>query len=76
VKRVLKRPQFLLDLAEELVWLNEKAGPNVAEAWHQSLKKAIHLLEDHPLIGRVRKDLKPPGLAHWRFPPLVDFLYD
>jgi len=28
-----KRPRFLLDLAEELTWLNDKAGAEVAERW-------------------------------------------
>jgi hypothetical protein len=32
--RVLKRPQFLLDLAEELTWPREKAGADVAQRWY------------------------------------------
>jgi plasmid stabilization system protein ParE len=66
MRRVYKRPQFLLDLAEELNWLNEKAGADVANAWYESLKETIHLLEKHPLIGRIRKDLSPQGLRSWR----------
>ena len=27
--RLIKRPRFLLDLAQELTWLNQKAGPEV-----------------------------------------------
>lgn len=44
-----KRPRFLLDLAEELTWLNQKAGPEVAERWYQELKKTIRFLQQHPL---------------------------
>ena len=44
-----KRPRFLLDLAEELTWLNQKAGPEVAERWYQELKKTIRFLRQHPL---------------------------
>jgi hypothetical protein len=44
-----KRPRFLLDLAEELTWLNEKAGPEVAERLYQALKKTICFLQQHPL---------------------------
>jgi len=31
MNQVERRPQFLLDLAEELNWLNEHAGPDAAE---------------------------------------------
>jgi plasmid stabilization system protein ParE len=66
MSRALKRPRFLLDLAEELTWLNEHAGPEVAERWYQSLKETIQFLEQHPLIGRPRKDLTPAGIRSWR----------
>lgn len=61
-----KRPRFLLDLAEELTWLNEKAGGDVAERWYQALTKTIRFLQQHPLIGRVRTDLRPDGIRSWR----------
>jgi len=64
--RVFKRPQFLRDLAEELGWLKDKAGAGVAEAWYQSLNDTIHFLAQHPFVGRVRKDLSPPGIRSWR----------
>jgi dsDNA-binding SOS-regulon protein len=32
-----KRPLFLLDLAEELTWLKDKAGADVAERWYEAL---------------------------------------
>ncbi len=64
--QVCKRPRFLLDLAEELTWLNDKAGANIATAWYQSLKATIRQLERHPFLGRERKDLSPPGIRTWR----------
>jgi plasmid stabilization system protein ParE len=64
--RALRRPQFLLDLAEELTWLNDKAGPEVAQSWYEALKETIQLLEQHPLIGRERTDLSPSGIRSWR----------
>ncbi|HWF19371.1 MAG TPA: type II toxin-antitoxin system RelE/ParE family toxin [Verrucomicrobiae bacterium] len=66
MRRVYKCPQFLLDLAEELTWLNEKAGAEVANAWYQSLKETIRPLEKHPRLGRPRKDLSPTGIRSWR----------
>jgi len=64
--RVLRRPRFLLDIAEELTWLNEKASPEVAEAWYRSLKETIVQLELHPYLGRERKDLHQTGIRSWR----------
>jgi toxin ParE1/3/4 len=66
VKLVYKRPRFLLDLAEELSRLNEKAGPEVAESWYEALESTIHELEQHPHLGRERKDLSPKGVRSWR----------
>lgn len=66
MKGVLKRPQFLLDLAEELTWLNEKAGAAVAERWYQAVLETIQNLRRHPGLGRERLDLLPPGVRSWR----------
>ncbi len=66
MRRVHKRPRFLLDLAEELTWLNEKAGADVAMAWYEALKNTIRQLEKHPFVGRERKDLSPVGIRSWR----------
>ena len=50
-----RRPRFLLDLAEELTWLNQKAGGEVAERWYQALKKTILFLQDtRSLAGSAR----------------------
>ena len=70
MRRAFRRPRFLLDLAEELIWLKEKAGPEVAEAWYQSLEQTFRQLQRSPFIGRLRKDLSPQGIRSWR---LADF---
>jgi len=64
--RLVKRPQFLLDLAEELTNLNNKAGSDIAERWYQSLEMTVQQLKTHPYIGRKRLDLKPEGIRSWR----------
>lgn len=64
--QAIKWPRFLLDLAEELTWLNKKAGPEVAERWYQSLLATIDDLKRHPHLGRERLDLKPAGIRSWR----------
>jgi len=61
-----KRPRFLLDLAEELTWLKEKAGADVAERWYEALMGTVEFIERNPLVGRERKDLSPAGIRSWR----------
>jgi plasmid stabilization system protein ParE len=61
-----KRPRFLLDLAEELYWLKDKAGAEVAERWYEALLVTVQFLKKNPLVGRERKDLTPAGIRSWR----------
>ena len=63
---VKKRPQFLFDLAEELLWLKDHAGAEVAERWYHSLQGTIAFLQKHPLAGRERTDLTPAGIRSWK----------
>lgn len=61
-----KRPRFLLDLAEELTWLKDKAGAEVAERWYEALLVTLQFIEKNPFVGRERKDLSPAGIRSWR----------
>ena len=63
---VVKRPRFLLDLAEELIWLRDHAGPEVAERWYDALMATMEFIQKNPLTGRERKDLSPAGIRSWR----------
>ena len=62
----VKRPQFLLDLAEELTWLKDKAGVDVAGRWYEGLQKTIRFIGKNPYVGRERQDLTPAGIRSWR----------
>jgi len=62
----VQRPQFLLDIAEELEWLNQKAGSEVANRWYVAVCATIEQLRRHPGLGRPRPDLKPEGIRSWR----------
>jgi plasmid stabilization system protein ParE len=66
IPAVVHRPQFLLDLAEELNWVKQKAGPGVAERWYEAVCSAIEQVHKHPGLGRPRRDLKPEGIRSWR----------
>jgi plasmid stabilization system protein ParE len=61
-----KRPQFLLDLAEELIWVKDNAGADVAERWYAALLATIQFISKNPYVGRERKDLTPAGIRSWR----------
>ncbi len=64
--KVAKRPRFLLDLAEELTWLKDSAGADVAERWYDALVVTIQFLRKNPYVGREREDLRPAGIRSWR----------
>jgi plasmid stabilization system protein ParE len=64
--KVLVRPLFYEDIAEEVYWLLERAGAEVAEHWHQSVWQTVYLLRASPFMGRNRADLKYPGIRSWR----------
>ncbi|HXR06799.1 MAG TPA: type II toxin-antitoxin system RelE/ParE family toxin [Candidatus Acidoferrum sp.] len=61
-----KRPRFLLDLAEELAWLQTKAGADIAERWYDALLDTVQFIEKNPFVGRERTDLLPVGIRSWR----------
>jgi plasmid stabilization system protein ParE len=61
-----KRPRFLLDLAEELAWLKDNAGADVAGRWYDALLATIQFIRKNPHIGREREDLTPAGIRSWR----------
>ena len=58
-----KRPRFLLDLAEELIWLKDKAGAEVAERWYDTLLITVQFIGKNPFVGRERKDLSPAAFV-------------
>jgi plasmid stabilization system protein ParE len=60
------RPAFYNDVAREELWLLENADAVVADRWHEALWETISFLENHPFIGRSRRDLKHSGIRSWR----------
>ncbi len=60
------RPAFYQDIAHEELWLLERGGAEVADRWHECLWKTIQFLEQHPFIGRERRDLTRKGVRSWR----------
>lgn len=70
------RPQFYLDIEEEVYWLLGNAGKDVALKWHDAVWQTVGMLKAHPYLGRERKDLKESGVRSWRvraFPRWIIF---
>jgi plasmid stabilization system protein ParE len=60
------RPEFLEDMAREELYLLEHAGVEIAGAWHEALWETLGFLNQTPLTGRLRTDLKFSGIRSWR----------
>ena len=71
---VVVRPQFYLDIEEEVNWLLTNADAGVAQRWHEAVWQTLELLAAHPHLGRERKDLKHQGIRSWRVKPFPRWL--
>jgi plasmid stabilization system protein ParE len=60
------RPLFYLDVAEEVAYLAENAGNDVALRWSQSVWATVSRLNRIPELVRLRPDLPFPGVRSWR----------
>jgi plasmid stabilization system protein ParE len=63
---LITRPQFYLDVVEEVEYLARKAGAETAERWHSALDQTIRQLLRHPELGRQRTDLHSAEIRSWR----------
>jgi plasmid stabilization system protein ParE len=64
--QLVTRPQFYLDVVEEVEYLATKAGEETARRWQQALDHTIQAIRRQPGIGRPRPDLQPEGIRSWR----------
>lgn len=60
--QIIARPQFYLDVAEEVEYLAAKAGAETALRWQKGVRNTIRNLLHHPHLGHLRTDLQPPGV--------------
>ena len=59
---VIYRPQFWLDLEAGVAYLAEQASPETASGWHEEVMATVRRVEKQPDLGRLRRDLVPPGI--------------
>jgi len=64
--KVVVRPQFYLDVEEEVCWLLKNTDAEVARRWHEAVWETIEFLKANPEIGRERHDLRQAGVRSWR----------
>ena len=60
--KAIYRPQFWSDLEDGVAYLAEKASPDLARFWHGEVMATVARVEKQPDLGRLRLDLKPPGI--------------
>lgn len=60
--KTLYRPQFWTDLEDGVTYLAKNASPEIATRWHEEVMGCVAKAEKHPQLGRLRHDLKPPGI--------------
>jgi len=63
---LVTRPQFYIDIGEEVEYLASKADPEIATRSHRALDQTIEQVLRQPYIGRARPDLQPSGIRSWR----------
>jgi plasmid stabilization system protein ParE len=64
--KIITRPQFYLDLEEQIENLAERASPATAVRWHAAVERTLKQLAKHPLLGRPRPDLRLAQIRSWR----------
>lgn len=59
--------EAMLDMAAHILYLNRKAGAEVALRLVDSVEEALGRLEQFPQLGRLRH-FRQPGLRSWMIP--------
>ena len=59
--------EAMLDMAAHILYLNRKAGAEVALRFVDSVEEALGRLEQFPQLGRLRH-FRQPGLRSWMVP--------
>lgn len=63
--KFLVRPAFWSDLDRHHYWLTRHVRPDIADRWLNATWETIGFLQAHPGFGRLRTDLRHPGVRSW-----------
>ena len=76
MKRLVFGSVFEADFAEITVHFAQDASPKISAQWEAAVIHLVSLLQEFPEIGRLRRDLHPPGIRTFvinEFPNYVLF---
>ena len=62
MKRLVFSSIFEADFAEITVHLAQDASPKISAKWAAAVIHLVELLQRFPEMGRLRRDLHPPGI--------------
>jgi plasmid stabilization system protein ParE len=74
VKRVVFTSIFEADFAEITAQFAALASPEVSSHWEEAIIRLTALLQKHPNLGSVRRDLKPVGIRTFGIKEFPNFL--
>jgi hypothetical protein len=63
--KFLVRPAFWLDLERHHYWLATHVSEEIAERWLKAVWNTVFFIQDQPLVGRLRRDIKHSGVRSW-----------
>ena len=63
--KLIFRPAFWLDADRHHLWLAQNVSEALAGRWLEAVESTIIFLRTNPEVGRVRRDLKHPGVRSW-----------
>ena len=74
MKRMVFGSVFETDFGEITAQLAVEATPDVSMRWEKAIIRLVGLLQKHPEVGRVRRDLHPAGIRTFGVQEFPNFL--
>ena len=74
MKHIVFSSVFEADFAEITAQLSVLASPETSLRWEEAVIRLTSLLQKHPELGRVRRELRPAGIRTFVIKELPDFL--
>lgn len=74
MKQIVFSSVFEADFAEITAQFSVLASPETSVRWEKAVIRLTALLQKHPEMGRVRRDLRPRGIRSFVIKEYPDFL--
>jgi len=74
VKQIIFSSVFEADFAEITAQFAVLASPETSSRWERAVTRLTELLQKHPELGRIRRDLRPRGIRTFVIEEFPDFL--